>query len=200
MPAGVYAVEGQYIWDSWIVEDQGILHRYALSAPSDKLTPNERHQHAFVRHAISENGGVTWTDKGPAIQPSGIKGVWPDKVIWTSSVMIREENGEKTFLMFITGRNQEDNDEMNQEIGITTSKDGQHFTRPRRLFYNPPSMLVNSVTTLRMMTASIWHGETLLLSKIQPPKSGICSSPPNQKMLAVQSGQPSVMPLPLTTH
>lgn len=131
VPAGVYAVEGQYIWDSWIVEDQGILHRYALSAPSDKLTPNERHQHAFVRHAISENGGVTWIDKGPAIQPSGIKGVWPDKVIWTSSVIIREENGEKTFLMFITGRNQEDNDEMNQEIGITTSKDGQHFTPPQ---------------------------------------------------------------------
>ena len=131
VPTGVYAVEGQYIWDSWIVEDEGVLHRYALSAPSDKLTPNERHQHAFVRHAVSYNKGIKWIDKGPAIKPSGIKGVWPDKVIWTSSVMIREADGEKTFFMFITGRNQEDNDEMKQKIGIATSKDGHNFTPPR---------------------------------------------------------------------
>ncbi|MCU7917439.1 MAG: glycoside hydrolase family 68 protein [Candidatus Thiodiazotropha sp. (ex Epidulcina cf. delphinae)] len=142
-PVGVYAVAGQYIWDSWIVEDEGTLHRYALSAPSDKLTPNERHQHAFVRHAISQNGGVTWQDMGPAIQPSGKKGVWPDKVIWTSSVMIREVDGEKQFLMFITGRNEENNDEMNQSIGVSTSKDGHHFTSPQIIL--PPTEQVTKL-------------------------------------------------------
>ena len=142
VPEGVYAVEGQYIWDSWIVEDDGVLHRYALSAPSAKLTPNERHQHAFVRHAVSHNKGLTWVDKGPSIEPSGVKGVWPDKVIWTSSVIIREIEGEKIFVMFITGRNEEDNDEMNQKIGIATSKDGHNFSPPT-IILEPSRQAVN---------------------------------------------------------
>ncbi|MEJ2692387.1 MAG: hypothetical protein P8166_04830 [Candidatus Thiodiazotropha sp.] len=45
-PSGVYAVKGQYIWDSWIVADEGILHRYALSTPTEGYGPNDRQQHA----------------------------------------------------------------------------------------------------------------------------------------------------------
>ncbi|MGD9171269.1 MAG: hypothetical protein PVI97_14590 [Candidatus Thiodiazotropha sp.] len=89
-PPGVCAVEGQYIWDSWIVEDEGTLHRYALSAPTEGYGPNDRHQHAFVRHAISKDGGKSWEDLGPAIEPQP-EGTWPDHVIWTSSVMLRKD-------------------------------------------------------------------------------------------------------------
>ncbi|MEJ2310643.1 MAG: glycoside hydrolase family 68 protein [Gammaproteobacteria bacterium] len=127
-PPGVYAVEGQYIWDSWIVEDQGVLHRYALSAPKEGYTPNERHEHAFVRHAVSNDGGVTWKDLGPAVTPQP-KGTWPDHVVWTSSVMLhKNEQGEKEFLMFITGRSEED--DLTQRIGLARSTDGHHFSVP----------------------------------------------------------------------
>lgn len=128
-PPGVYAVAGQYIWDSWIVEDEGTLHRYALSAPSQGYGPNDRHQHAFVRHATSKDGGRSWVDLGPAIEPQP-KGTWPDHVIWTSSVMLRKDaQGETEFLMFITGRSGGDED-WTQQIGLARSTDGQNFSVP----------------------------------------------------------------------
>lgn len=133
-PPGVYAVDGQYIWDSWIVEDQGTLHRYALSAPIAGYTPNQRHEHAFVRHAISTDGGKRWRDLGPAVTPQS-HGIWPDHVVWTSSVMLRRNaKGEKEFLMFITGRSNADG--LTQRIGLTRSKDGQHFSVPE-VILNP---------------------------------------------------------------
>jgi len=128
-PPGVYAVEGQYIWDSWIVEDEGTLHRYALSAPTKGITPNERHQHAFVRHAVSKDSGASWKDLGAAIEPQPM-GTWPDHVIWTSSVLLRKDaEGKKEFLMFITGRSGGDED-WTQQIGLARSRDGQHFSVP----------------------------------------------------------------------
>ncbi|MGD8909288.1 MAG: hypothetical protein PVI92_08055 [Chromatiales bacterium] len=126
---GVYAVEGQYIWDSWIVEDEGTLHRYALSAPTEGYGPNDRHQHAFVRHAISKDGGRSWEDLGPAIEPQP-KGTWPDHVIWTSSVMLRKDpKGRKEFLMFITGRSG-GNEDWTQQIGLARSRDGHNYSVP----------------------------------------------------------------------
>lgn len=126
LPPGIYAVPGQYIWDSWIVEDEGILHRYALSA-SIKYIPNERHQHAFVRHAISVDGGLSWIDEGPAVTPV-TNHSWPDHVIWTSSIMLRREGAKKEFLMFVTGRSTEDG--WTQRIGLARSADGYHFGPP----------------------------------------------------------------------
>jgi beta-fructofuranosidase len=142
-PPGVYAVPGQYIWDSWIVEDDGVLHRYALSAPKSGYTPNERHEHAFVRHAISTDGGLTWDDRGPAVTPQPT-GTWPDHVVWTSSVKLRKNTkGEKEFLMFITGRSEADG--MTQRIGLTRSKDGQHFSVPE-VILNPSETLGYAIT------------------------------------------------------
>lgn len=142
-PPGVYAVEGQYIWDSWIVEDEGVLHRYALSAPKKGYTPNQRHEHAFVRHAISRDGGLSWEDEGPAVTPQP-KGTWPDHVVWTSSVMLHKNGkGEKEFLMFITGRSEEDGE--TQRIGLTRSKDGQHFSVPQ-VILNPSETMGYDIT------------------------------------------------------
>lgn len=142
-PPGVYAVPGQYIWDSWIVEDDGVLHRYALSAPKKGYTPNQRHEHAFVRHAVSTDGGLTWEDRGAAVTPQP-EGTWPDHVVWTSSVKLRKNaEGEKEFLMFITGRSETDG--MTQRIGLTRSKDGQHFSVPE-VILNPSETLGYDVT------------------------------------------------------
>lgn len=128
LPKGVYTVKGQYIWDSWIVEDEGVLHRYALSA-SIEYTPNERHQHSFVRHAISRDQGDSWEDIGPAITPTA-RSTWPDHVIWTSSVLLRKDRPEgKEFLMFVTGRSMKDG--WTQKIGLCRSADGYTFDEPR---------------------------------------------------------------------
>jgi len=111
-----------------------VLHRYALSAPKKGFTPNERHEHAFIRHAVSRDGGLSWEDLGPAITPQP-PGTWPDHVVWTSSVKLRrDENGEKEFLMFITGRSVADGE--TQRIGLTRSRDGHHFSVPE-VILNP---------------------------------------------------------------
>lgn len=130
LPTGVYTVPGQYIWDSWIVEDEGILHRYALSA-SIEYKPNDRHQHAFVRHAVSTDNGDSWEDKGPAVVPN-VEAIWPDHVIWTSSILLRKDAPEgKEFLMFITGRSKKDG--WTQRIGLCRSKDGFEFSKPQAI-------------------------------------------------------------------
>ncbi len=142
-PPGVYAVPGQYIWDSWIVDDHGTLDRYALSAPKKGYTPNERHEHAFIRRAVSTDGGRTWQDRGPVITPQP-KGTWPDLVVWTSSVLLRKDaRGRKEFLMFITGRSKEDGE--TQRIGLTRSSDGQHFSVPK-VILNPSARLGYDIT------------------------------------------------------
>ncbi len=142
-PPGVLAVEGQYIWDSWVVEDSGTLHRYALSAPSEGYEPNDRHEHAFLRHVVSEDGGLSWHDLGPTIVPQPA-GTWPDHVVWTSSIhLFKDDKGSKEFLMFITGRSKADG--TIQRIGLARSSDGQHFSVPE-VILNPTQSLGYDIT------------------------------------------------------
>lgn len=149
LPQGIYGVRGEYIWDNWILEKDGLLYRYALSAPTaingKYIAPNERHWHAFVRYAVSKDEGKTWEDRGPAITPNQCPN-WPDLVIWTSSIL--RHQGPQTkgqFLMFITGVSAEDvvKDSQGevknatQKIGVTFSSDGIHFDVPELLL--PPT-------------------------------------------------------------
>lgn len=129
LPDGMYAVPGQYIWDSWILEMDGVLHRYALSASID-YTPNERHQHAFIRHCISNDGGRSWQDMGPTIMANH-GDVWPDHVIWTSSILARSHEGKQEFLMLVTGRSRKEG--WKQRIGISRSLNGYNFCPPQTI-------------------------------------------------------------------
>jgi len=147
VPSGIYLVEGQYIWDSWVVDVDGVLYRYALSAPQEiidsdgskrKISPDMRHDHAYIRLAQSHNRGQSWVDRGPVIVPRK-PGIWPDHVIWTSSVQLRRNaEGKREFLMFITGRSKADGEL--QRIGLTRSNDGLNFS--------PPEILLNPSTNL----------------------------------------------------
>lgn len=118
-----YAVADQHVWDNWIVEADGVLHRYALTAPRN-LPAEDRHANAMLRHAVSTDDGVTWRDLGPAIRPPGNR--WPDHVIWTGSTVVRTtRKGRKEFLTFFTGRSKATGEL--QQIGLARSMDGHHF-------------------------------------------------------------------------
>jgi hypothetical protein len=136
-PADLYQVNGQYIWDNWIVADNGKLHRYALSASSTEYKPQERHGYAYLRYAFSEDGKKTWHDKGAVLEKSDAiplnneSYLWPNLVIWSGSALLHQDRmGNKEFILFFTGRSQEDEkiEDLFQRIGVATSKNGQDFT------------------------------------------------------------------------
>jgi hexokinase len=146
LPEGTYSVEGQYLWDSWIVgapveallehektEDARKapklkLFRYGLTAAKEECEnkSNNRHGLAKVRCATSIDDGKTWVDQGVILRPREDE-EWPNLVIWTSQTMIL--NGK--WVMWVTGRNQGDQKDPtgkdlmdSQKIGRVTSKDG----------------------------------------------------------------------------
>ena len=130
-PEGSLAIEGQYIWDSTVVEHRNTLYRYALSADRG-LETNKRHDFARLRLATSNDGGSTWIDEGSPFEnrPEGIwpTGTWPDHVIWTSTVSVRQTSSGDEFILMITGRSKMDG--FVQKIGMATSKDGRNFSDP----------------------------------------------------------------------
>jgi beta-fructofuranosidase len=109
-----------YIWDNWILKDGANLHRYYLAA-SKEFTPDERHENAYIRHAVSRDEGKTWKDLGAVLEPNA-DGDWPNLVVWSgSAIKYRDE-----ILLFVTGRSKEDG--LLQRIGLARSKDGHNFS------------------------------------------------------------------------
>jgi glycosyl hydrolase family 32 len=132
---GVYRAEGFYIWDNCVVEHAGHLHRYALSA-SAHLPPEQRHDYASLRHAVSADGGASWEDRGTALEANQ-GGTWPDLAIWTCHIVLRATPGAATeFLLFVTGRGKSDGEL--QRIGLAKSADGHNFS--------PPKVVLNPTT------------------------------------------------------
>jgi len=120
---GAYHVDNVVFWDNWVQEDKGVLHRFALAAYKAVITDsNDRHEHAFIQHALSSDAGKTWVDQGPCVVPSLHQGRWPDHVIWKGSILKRVENGRTVFYHFITGRDHATG--MLQKIGLVKSSDG----------------------------------------------------------------------------
>lgn len=125
IPEGALYIEGCYIWDNTVVEYQDKLFRYALSADRN-LDIAQRHEHARLRLAISEDGGKSWMNKSEIFQLR--QGIWPDHVIWTSTANVRQTPDGDEFVLLITGRSTGDG--RIQKIGLATSRDGQNFGHP----------------------------------------------------------------------
>ncbi len=127
-PLGSLDVPGNWIWDSSVVEHNGVLYRYALSA-SKKWSRDERHDHAELRLATLGARDATWQDKGIVIEAEQ-DAEWPNLVIWTSNAIVRlTEDGAFEFVLAITGRNIDDG--YLQRIGIAKSMNGVKFTPPK---------------------------------------------------------------------
>ena len=110
-----------YIWDNWVLSDEGKLHRYFLAA-SKKYTLDERHEHAYIRHAVSVNKAKSWNDLGAVLKPTK-DASWPDLVVWSGSAVKKDDE----ILLFVTGRSKEDG--LLQKIGLARSSDAHKFSK-----------------------------------------------------------------------
>lgn len=127
-PLGSLDVPDNWIWDSSVVEYDGVLYRYALSA-SKEWSRDERHDHAELRLATFSSDDDVWQDKGIVVQAEE-DAAWPNLVIWTSNAIVRlTEAGTPEFVLAITGRNSDDG--FIQRIGIAKSTKGVKFTEPK---------------------------------------------------------------------
>lgn len=118
-----YAPPDRFLWDSWVLADQGKYRLFHLDAPVD-ADPETRHERAQIRTAVSDDL-KNWVDTGYAIE-SGPAGAWDDGPIWTGS-SYRE--GDR-YYTFYTGRNHRDG--QTQRIGLATSVDGKTWTRAEK--------------------------------------------------------------------
>ena len=112
----MYRPEGLWVWDFWLTRDNATWHMFHLQAPAD-VHPDERHWHASIGHAASEDL-TNWTTLGTALEP-GPNGAWDALTLWTGSVL-RHRNGR--WLMAYTGLRRE-RDVPVERIGLAWSDD-----------------------------------------------------------------------------
>lgn len=112
----MYQPSDRWVWDFWLVHDDSFWHMFHLQAPKT-LSPEQRHWHATVGHAVSRNL-IDWTPRATALE-MGMPGSWDDTAIWTGSV-IRHHSGR--WQMAYTGIAQEDGDFV-ERIGLAWSDD-----------------------------------------------------------------------------
>jgi beta-fructofuranosidase len=75
---------GQWVWDSWPVDDGPDHHLFYLQAPREGH-PDDRHWRASIGHAVSPDY-ETWTVLPDALGPAAAP-AWDDLAIWTGSVV-----------------------------------------------------------------------------------------------------------------
>lgn len=107
-----------WVWDFWIVEDQGTYHAFFLYASRALHHPDLRHRRAAVGHAISTDL-VTWERVKDALV-HGSPPSFDQTATWTGSV-VRGADGR--WYMFYTGSTLADEGQLVQQIGLATSDD-----------------------------------------------------------------------------
>ena len=106
-----------WVWDSWIVDDDDRYHLFFLKAPRKLQDPGLRHARATIGHATSSDL-TEWAYHGDALlpDPSG----WDDLALWTGSV-VRGDDG--VWRMFYTALNTRGHALRDQRIGVVESDD-----------------------------------------------------------------------------
>lgn len=112
----------RWVWDSWHADDGERLHLFYLQAPRSLGDPRQRHWHATVGHAVSDDLW-RWHVVEDALGP-GPPGTWDDLAIWTGSVIA----GPDRWFMFYTGCSAAENG-LVQRIGAAVSDDLTTWTK-----------------------------------------------------------------------
>src|ERR1700738_451641 len=112
---GGYRPRVKWLWDPWFISHADLWHLFHLQADRS-WTPEERHDHASIGHAISRDL-INWEELPTALEP-GPPGGWDDLSIWTGSVL--KQQAGRYYLLY-TGRRRAQPYE--QQIGIATSSD-----------------------------------------------------------------------------
>ncbi len=118
-------VEGQWVWDSWWVDDGGRHHLFHLTAPASLGSADLRHESARVGHAVSEDL-VTWESLPDALAPRS-RG-WDDQAIWTGCT-VRGDDGRWRMFYTALGRRRRG---LDQRVGVAFSEDLLTWRRPQR--------------------------------------------------------------------
>jgi beta-fructofuranosidase len=108
--------EDRWIWDFWLVRAGEEHHVFYLQAPREIDHPDERHWHASIGHARSQDLRH-WKVLPDALAP-GPAGSWDDASTWTGSVI---SAFDRWFLLY-TGTAKSDRG-LVQRIGLAESDD-----------------------------------------------------------------------------
>jgi beta-fructofuranosidase len=107
----------RWVWDFWLVQDEGLWHVFYLHAPQTPDDPDKRHFSARIGHGISIDLS-TWqvVDDVLTLGPAG---AWDDMATWTGSIVAHPEGG---WAMLYTGVSSEEQG-LVQRIGLARSHD-----------------------------------------------------------------------------
>ena len=94
----VFRPADRWVWDFWLVADQGLWHMFYLHAPQTPNDPDQRHFSASIGHAVSRDLR-SWGEQSIALRP-GALGAWDDMATWTGSVVADLRGG---WAMLYTG-------------------------------------------------------------------------------------------------
>ncbi len=124
-----------YLWDNYGYTSSGVTHIYSQAADRKNCkSPELRYRGAYWRHFISDDGGVSWQDEGPALAPSGDEEAYDGCSIWSGSVLPR---GDGLIVAAYTGLHA--GSLALQSLAIAVSEDGYEFERvsPERPLLSP---------------------------------------------------------------
>lgn len=107
----------KWVWDSWVADTGSEYHLFYLQAPRSLGEQSQRHWHATVGHAVSDDLH-TWRVLEPDALGPGPAGSWEDLATWTGSMI---EHGGTWYWLYTGGRTVPDGVE--QAIGLATSTD-----------------------------------------------------------------------------
>lgn len=146
----MYIPADHYLWDFWILPHEGTYHLYYLKAPRNLASPELRHFHACVGHAVSDDL-IEWQDQGTVLR-AGAAGAWDDRAIWTGSAVSMQG---RAFMLY-TGTSRAEH-RLVQRIGLASSSDlcswvrhpGNPVIESRGAFYEQETDLHFSERTWR---------------------------------------------------
>ncbi|HLI91584.1 MAG TPA: hypothetical protein VKV37_23055 [Ktedonobacteraceae bacterium] len=124
----VFIPEQHYLWDFWLVtphewsDARELYHLFYLQAPRTLRDPELRHSTSTIGHAVSPDLRH-WEPCGTALE-AGRPGSWDDRVIWTGSVIVRDDLA----YLFYTATCQAERG-LVQRIGLAISSDLTHWER-----------------------------------------------------------------------
>jgi len=124
----VYQPTGKFLWDFWILKDEGQYHLFYLQAPLDP-DPHTRHRRSGVGHAVSTDL-LHWKERGTVLAASKNENDWDSVSIWTGCTVKKDD----VYYLFYTARSKRDvlDDGYighTQRIGVALSKDLRTWER-----------------------------------------------------------------------
>ena len=114
-----YSPAGMIIGDVCFLQEKDDYHVFYLQQPATLINPEDRHDlWTSIGHAVSKDL-YHWKGLPPIIKPSNGLDKWDNLVIWTGSI-IKKEN---TYYLFYTGKSDNPEEKLTQRIGVATSTD-----------------------------------------------------------------------------